>query len=203
MRLYTLFKRCLTIPYVHLHGGLDYAICRRGREAELYLEASDGGEDWRKNLDFPAVAYRRGGKPVFYAHRGFLKAHAALTPILDALIAEEGLTALTLVGYSHGAALALLSYEYVGYHRPGLPLFGVGFGAPRVLFGPCRREMKERLAGFTVVRNIDDIVTHLPPAALGYYHVGELVTVGARGRYSRVDAHRPENILCELARAGI
>jgi hypothetical protein len=56
---------------------------------------------------------------------------------------------------------------------------------------------------FTVIRNIDDIVTHLPPRALGYTHVGHVLEIGEKGTYSRVDAHRPENILAELKRAGI
>jgi len=53
---------------------------------------------------------------------------------------------------------------------------------------------------FTVIRNLDDLVTHMPPAVLGFSHVGELLEIGEKGRYSRVDAHRPENILAELER---
>ena len=203
MLLSALFSRCLRIPYTHLQDGLDYAVCHTAEGTELYLEPSNGALDWLRNLDFPAAAYCREGRAAFYAHRGFLRAHNTLIPILDSLISAPAARPLTLVGYSHGAALALLAYEYVGYHRPDLSLSGVGFGCPRVLFGLQRKEMQARLAGFLRVRNVDDIVTHLPPAALGYYHVGKEVTVGARGRYSRTDAHRPENILCELLRAGI
>ena len=50
----------------------------------------------------------------------------------------------------------------------------------------------------TVVRNIDDIVTHLPPKILGFTHVGKMLEIGKRGKYSSVDAHRPENIMREL-----
>ena len=202
MRLSEYFVRCLRVPYIHLENGLDYSVCQDERGVELYLEASDGCADWLHNLDFPAAASCREGRAAFYAHRGFLRAHRALVPILDELLADPTLARLTIVGYSHGAALALLAYEYVGYRRPAITLAGVGFGCPRVLFGFRRREMQARLAGFLRVRNIDDIVTHLPPAAFGYYHVGEEITVGSRGRYSATDAHRPENILHELVAAG-
>lgn len=203
MLLSELFLRCLRIPYTHLSGGLDYAVCQTPSGVELYLEASDGCSDWQRNLDFPAVAYCRAGQPVFYAHRGFLQAHRALIPILDDLLADKRLHELRIVGYSHGAALALLAYEYVGYCRPDIVLAGVGFGCPRVLFGVRRRGMQARLSGFLRVKNLDDIVTHLPPAVLGYYHVGRLLELGERGRYSRSDAHRPENILRELYAAGV
>ncbi|MBQ8658695.1 MAG: hypothetical protein IJ506_06125, partial [Clostridia bacterium] len=49
-----------------------------------------------------------------------------------------------------------------------------------------------------LVRNIDDIVTHLPPAVLGYSHVGKLLEIGKKGKYTAVEAHLSENILAEL-----
>ncbi|MBQ2293894.1 MAG: hypothetical protein II258_00815 [Spirochaetales bacterium] len=49
-----------------------------------------------------------------------------------------------------------------------------------------------------MVRNIEDVVTHLPPAALGYRHVGKMLEIGAKGRYSDVDAHKAKNIEKEL-----
>jgi len=76
-------------------------------------------------------------------------------------------------------------------------VFGYGFGCPRVIWGRVPRE-RARWRNFYVIRNYDDIVTHLPPRALGFRHVGKLITVGYAGRYSRVDAHRAENYLREL-----
>ncbi len=204
MRLSYLFERCLTIGYTHLAGGLDYATEWVGSTLYLYLEHSNGIEDWLKNLDFPSAAYLRDGKAAFYAHRGFLSAHRTLEPILRG-IALHPPPEMRIVGYSHGGALAVLTHEYFFYHCPSLRprLLSYGFGAPRVLFGGNRAEMRARFENFTVVRNLNDLVTHLPPAALGYYHVGKMLTVGARGRYSPIAAHRKENILQELLRAGL
>lgn len=205
MRLSYLMDACLHADYTHLPQGVDYAARRVGGQLQLYLEASNGSEDWCHNLDFPAAAYRREGRAVFYAHRGFLSAFSILAPVLDGLLCDQTLGAVLIVGYSHGAALGTLAHEYVWYHRPDLRsrLVGYGFGSPRVLFGTGRRELAPRWEGYTVVRNAGDIVTHLPPAFLGYYHVGELLTVGAEQGYSPTDAHRPENILRELRRAGL
>jgi hypothetical protein len=79
-------------------------------------------------------------------------------------------------------------------------IFGVGFGCPRVVFGAVKKEVKERWRRFIVVRNINDIVTHLPPVLFGYKHVGNLISIGKRCKYTMVDAHRPENILIELSK---
>ncbi len=201
MRLSYLFDRCLRIPYTHITGEVSYATERIGGTVYLYLEHSNRALDWFRNLDFPSVAYRRDGRAVFRAHRGFLRAHGLLTGVLSRIAADRTARGIVTVGYSHGAALAVLAHEYLWYHREDLRanLSGYGFGCPRVLFGGGREALAERFARFTVIRNLDDIVTHLPPAALGYYHVGRLLEIGERGRYSCVDAHRPENIAAELA----
>ena len=205
MQLSELFDRCCHIPYTRTPEGVDYAFDRKGGELYLYLEASDGVTDWLRNLDFPAAAYRREGGAGFYAHRGFLRAFRVLESLFAEVVTDRTLAAVTTVGYSHGAAIGVLAHEYFWYHREDLHprLSGYGFGCPRVLFGGGRRALAERFSGFSVIRNLDDLVTHLPPAALGYYHVGHLIEIGARGRYSRIDAHREENIARELARAGL
>jgi hypothetical protein len=40
---------------------------------------------------------------------------------------------------------------------------------------------------------------HLPPKAMGFCHVGNLVEIGKLGKYSAIDAHRPESYLKELS----
>mgnify|MGYP003301957927 CR=1 FL=1 len=77
-------------------------------------------------------------------------------------------------------------------------IFGYGFGCPRVIFGRKSEEHKRIWKNFTVIRNIDDIVTHLPPSLLGFFHVGQMIEIGRHGKYTRIDAHRPENMLREL-----
>ncbi len=200
MKLSTLFERCLHQRYLHTPEGADYAIDRRGNTLYLYFQDSDGLVDWKNNLDFPAKPYQRMGKTVWYAHRGFLKVWKSAQVPLEKYILDPTVKKTVLVGYSHGAAIAALCHEYVWYHRPDLRshLEGYGFGSPRVFWGLPKQTAKERWETFLVIRNMDDIVTHLPPVFLGYSHVGEILRIGKKGKYSRIDAHRPENILTEL-----
>lgn len=195
-----LFRECLDAVYVNTSGAASYAVRRRGDVLYIFFEASNGAADWKRNLDFPMKAYKRMGITAWFAHRGFLEAWHELEPILADKIADKSVRKITLTGYSHGAAIALLCHEYVWFTRPDLrtSLEGYGFGCPRVIWGAPSAEVRRRWESFTVVRNIDDAVTHLPPAVLGYIHVGNMLEVGVRGKYSNIDAHRPENIAAEL-----
>ena len=73
MKLYELFKRCLYIPYFQTGKSANYTTEIKEGKLYLYFEKSDGENDWKINFDFPAVPYRRMGKTVWFAHRGFLK----------------------------------------------------------------------------------------------------------------------------------
>ena len=199
MKLSALFEKCLHAPYIHVGEGADYYVERVGSTLYIYLEASNGGEDWKNNLDFPKRPYCREEECPFRAHRGFLRVWESLSPVVASMIVDTSVKKVVNVGFSHGAALAVLCHEYVWGRRSDLRsvIEGYGFGCPRVVWGAHPAERWER---FTVVRNIDDLITHLPPAILGFRHVGQMLTIGERGRYSRIDAHRPENILTELRR---
>ncbi len=200
MRLSTLFYRCVNIKYTQVENGADYALERFGSTLYIYFEPSNGCIDWKNNLDFPAKPYRRMDDSVWFAHRGFLKVWRSIEAHISNDIKDPTVTKIVIVGYSHGAAVAALCHEYVWYNRPDLRevIEGYGFGCPRVLWGLNGEKVRRRWDGFYVIRNINDIVTHLPPALLGYSHAGELIEIGAPGLYSAVDAHRPENILTEL-----
>lgn len=198
MRFSQLFEKCISMPYINVENAASFAVERQGSALNLYFEQSRGATDWKNNLDFPAKPYQDGGCP-WFAHQGFIKVWKSAKGYVAEAIADPSVRSVTVVGYSHGAALAVFCHEYVWFHRPDLrqQLEGYGFGCPRVVWGMAPKERWER---FTVIRNLDDLVTHLPPAALGYTHVGKLLKIGEKGRYSDVDAHRPENILAELKR---
>ncbi len=197
MKLSRLFEKCISVPYITVENGASFAAERLGSRLQLYFEASHGAIDWENNLDFPAMPYKRMGERVWFAHRGFLRVWRSAEKHLEQTIRDPTVRSIVITGYSHGAALAVLCHEYIWFHRPDLrqQLTGYGFGCPRVVWGPAPWE---RWAGFTVVRNIDDPVTHLPPAALGYTHVGTLLEIGKRGAYPAADAHRAESYQKEL-----
>ncbi len=205
MQLRILFERCLAARYRQVENAADFAFEREGNTLYIYFQQSRGSEDWENNLDFPIKPYSRMGDGCWFAHRGFLRVWKAVEPYMEPIVADRSIKRAVIVGYSHGAALAVFCHEYLWFHRPDLrkSLQGVGFGCPRVVWGALPKGVQARWKNFTVVRNIDDIVTHLPPAALGYHHIGRLLEIGAKGRYSDWDAHKAKNIEKELRRYDI
>ena len=142
------------------------------------------------------------GKTVWFAHRGFLGVWKEIEEKVKDNIFNKKIKGINCVGYSHGAAIAVLCYEYARFNRPDLreDVYGYGFGCPRVIWGEIP---DDRWQNFTVIRNIDDAVTHLPPTVLGYKHIGKMLEIGKKGRYTPIDAHRFENILNELEKLDI
>ena len=200
------FRRCLDAVYTTEENGADWAVERDGDELMILFEHSRGSVDWINNLNFHAVPYREM-HPVWQCHAGFLSVWQAAKPAVEQAVLPDlsfppghgGITRLTVIGYSHGAALAALCHEWLWYHFPlwRSALVGFGFGGPRVLYGCPTPALAERWAQFYLIRNNDDPVTHLPPRALGYCHVGNLLTV-TDSRTSGIDSHRPESYLSAL-----
>ena len=205
--LLQLFELCLNAEYINTPNGGSFALQRQGERLLVLFEKSNGIEDWENNLDFRASPHRDASPmspysdmdTVWLCHGGFLRVWKSILPYIKGALLDLSFREIVCVGYSHGAALALLCHEYLWYNRPDLRgrIFSFGFGCPRVVYGSIPL-LRERWRGFYVIRNIDDLVTHLPPSILGYRHVGEIIEIGERGRYSRLDAHRQENYLISL-----
>lgn len=194
------FYACLRAKYRTVENNGDFAIERDGDTLKIFFECSDSPEDWKNNFNFPAKPYRKM-KNMWFAHRGFLKVWKAIEKHIAADICDLTVSKIDIVGYSHGAAVALLCYEYVKFNRPDVEVSGVGFGGPRVLWGFARKSVKKRFEGFVVVRNGNDLITHLPPAIFGYRHVGEVLKIGesigpiidhCRARYIKALTERAE-----------
>ena len=198
--LYDLFKGCLEANYIHIDDSADYAIEEKGNTLYIYLQCSRGVEDWINNFDFLPVTYKNLDGKALRCHKGFLRVFKAIEPMINPVLSSSTKERVVISGYSHGGAVAALCYEYVISIRPDLSenYFGYGFGAPRILYGRRSIVVADRWKNFVTVRNRDDIVTHLPPRAFGYFHPGKIIEIGCRGKYTRFDAHRPENILAEL-----
>lgn len=191
----SLYQRCLNAEYIHTPNGGDYALQSEPPFLYLLFEWSDGREDWHNNLTFFAqkVHPKSFKDEVWYAHRGFLKVWRSMeTAVMEGIaqqVQHSSMQRLFCVGYSHGAALALLATEAVARRfGDSLIVEGYGFGSPRVVKGSLPPDVKERLSVFHTVRNIPDLVTHLPPKAWGYRHVG-LQEIGEKGKYGPIKAH--------------
>ncbi len=199
MQLYKLFYECLEIEYKELPNSANYALRRTGDHLKIFFQHSRGATDWKNNLDFPVRPYGQMGE-TWLAHRGFVGVWEVLKKTIAPVITDKQIKRITVVGYSHGAAMALLCHEYIKFYRSDIEenILSYGFGCPRVLWGFVSKKVMSRFEGFTVIRNLDDVVTHLPPAVLGYRHVGKMIEIGERGKYTSIEAHFAEKILKEL-----
>lgn len=171
------FSKCLNCEYVHVLNDGSFATWREDGKLYLYFEHSNGRIDWKNNFNFPAKPYRNMHN-LWFCHRGFLKVWKSIEPHVSPLILNAKVNEIEIVGYSHGGAIAQLCYEYVKYNRPDVVVTGFGFGAPRVVWGPVSKAVRERFKGFVVVRNGRDLVTHLPPVLFGFHHICEVKTIG-------------------------
>ena len=52
-----------------------------------------------------------------------------------------------------------------------------------------------------VVRNHNDLVTHVPPILFGFHHVGELFKIGKHKKYGPITSHFPEKVFESLKEA--
>lgn len=202
MNLYKAFNECLETEekYIHVENGGDFFVKREGSTLRIFFEWSDGFEDWINNFRFLAVPKKpyKSMKKLWFCHRGFFKVWKSIKPYIEADIHNLDIRKIEIVGYSHGAAIALLCYEYCVFNRPDVEVKGVGFGCPRVFWGIVPRSVKERFNNFLVVRNCNDIVTHVPPALFGYRHISKILKIGEGNSEGLIDDHREENYIAHL-----
>jgi hypothetical protein len=133
----------------------------------------DSHSDLLADARFLPIAWSGPGR----VHRGFRSALESVLPAIEAWLAERRGTRLTLTGHSLGAAMATL----LAALRPEAEL--VTIGCPRV----GNAEFGAAFEGRQARRYVDtvDLVTRVPPEALGYAHVGEEIYIDADGRLHR------------------
>ena len=215
-KLSDLFYNCAyTVDYKTVGKDVNYAFVEKGDKLLIYFQGSNSVIDWIRNFLFPAKPYKHMGIK-YRVHRGFLKAWKEVEDIIKAKIVEkvkielkEGPNQIiikdefeykwkhiTVIGYSHGGALAAFCHECVWYWRPDLResgLEGYGFEAPRIYAGfKVKKALKERWKHFTIIRTNNDLVTHCPPAIFGFCHVSNILKIV--GDISLVTNHIPRCI---------
>ena len=108
--LLRLFEECLSVTYTEVGNGGSWAYRRDGERLFLWFQHSRGVVDWLNNLNFGAAPYREMDPP-WECHAGFLKVWKSLKSYIEPLVFDLTVKAITVVGYSHGAALAVLCHE--------------------------------------------------------------------------------------------
>lgn len=171
---------------IALVDGTDHAVIAfRGTQADQWIDAVT-------DLTFLPVPWDRGGK----VHRGFARAYdsadASVRRALAGWLAAHQPASLTVTGHSLGGALATL---FASDH-PMAEL--VTFGSPAV--GDAA--FAALFAGRAARRYCDcaDLVTRLPPALIGFRHVGALRYIDRTGKVADEDPGSAA-IAADVARA--
>jgi hypothetical protein len=155
-----------------LAGGPDFAV--------LAFRGSDDLRAWMTNVNILPVPWRGGGR----AHAGFAAALDAVRPELEAALAAVS-GHLLVTGHSLGGALAALAASL----RPEADLYS--YGAPRVGDRDFRAAMERRRGGARRYVNHRDIVCRVPPAPLGYRHVGAPYAIDRAGNVAPGEPEDP------------
>ncbi|KAI0364330.1 lipase [Pilatotrama ljubarskyi] len=113
-------------------------------------------------------------EPPILVHQGFAATHSRSAPhVLEAVktaMARFGTTAITVVGHSLGAAIALLDTVYLPLHLTDATVRYVGYGLPRVGNSAFANYVDSLPISVTHITNREDPIPVLPPMALGFHH---------------------------------
>lgn len=195
-----LFQECLNKKYQHTYEGGSYLIeyDPNLKQLNIYFQWSFGYGDWLNNFSFAVKPYKQM-KTVWKVHGGFFRVWESIEPYIKKAIDDiYEVKHIRIVGYSHGAALAMLCHEYCVYNYFGMTIESYAFGCPRVLKGSYDEELLARWNNFTVIRNHDDVVTHVPPRLFGFKHVGTIIDLTPKNYYLRQKVKIDEEILAEI-----
>ena len=162
-------------------SGVEYTVHRNSEDTlTIVFRGTDSMGDWRGNFMFArkAIPYGNTASPV-RVHRGFLNAYKSprvrqrILPLIG-----HHTKKVRIAGHSRGAALAALCALDIQYHYPHCCLQVLLFGCPRVGNKAFAKSYDRRVFQTFNVQNGGDPVPHLPPALLGYRHVGVRLRVG-------------------------
>lgn len=195
--LISLFKQTITANWIN--GPLDtqYAIEETEDTLTIKFQGSVSRLDWFYNFFFIPLflikPYHHMPK-LYFVHRGFLKKYKAVRLEIQKAVYNNLEKKVVVLGYSQGAALALLAHEDIRFTF-GIQSETTVFGCPRVfsLFG--YKMLSNRLFGVTRIENGNDIVTRLPFAILFFRHYGEKIHIGKKRNFFRfsIKDHLPQS----------
>lgn len=195
-RLSGLFARCDTGTWKQAGKHVSYRFECDEDELTIFFQGSCEPIDWFRNFMFAKRPYKDMKEP-YRVHGGFLKAWKEVEDIVRAEIKDETIKHITIVGYSHGGALCAFCHECVWFDRPDLrsSIDGYAFEAPRIYAGfKVKKSLLPRWERLYIIRNDMDIVTHLPPIAFGFCHVGNILHVGKGEFYGFIKSHMQKNV---------
>lgn len=150
--------------------------------------------DWWKNFAAWPKALSVGSTK-YMAMAGFVDEYLSLRARVLECVKSHNPSVIRVVGFSQGGAHATLCWRDLVHNFPYAQVHGVAFGSPRVYdmqaaaeFGATLTKEQKR-SSFLRVSAWGDVVTTLPPALLGYGHVGNVKHIGKFKLFPDVSVH--------------
>ena len=176
MKLLELFNLAIDAGESVSGDKTQYKITTIGDTVYLAIQWSVDRQDWLYNFMFVPAPYKAKKYP-WYVHAGFAKAwKQARDKIASGVIPLLNGKRLVILGYSHGAALAILAHEYFQFNGYNPSTFA--FGCPRVIWMPSKT-IRSRFFDVEIINRIGDLVGHVPPRIFGYKHVAKVTNIGS------------------------
>ncbi|NLK40205.1 MAG: lipase family protein [Clostridiales bacterium] len=146
----------------------------------ITFRGTDSDADWRLDMRFwkKRIPYDNKSSKI-RVHSGFINAYKSddVRLKIHKYITDD-ICNIQITGHSLGGALAVLCAVDLQYNFPEKDYEVVIFGCPRVGNAAFARSYNKRVFNTIRVENGNDIVTKLPPAILGYRHVGVKFKIG-------------------------
>lgn len=157
-----------------------YCVNITPKAVTIVFRGTDSKDEWRSNFRVckKKIPYNNVNSPV-RVHCGFIDTYkrADVRDKIHSLIPKD-VCRVIVTGHSRGAALALLCALDVQYNFPDKSVEAYLFGCPRVGNAAFKKSYNHRVFKTLRIDNGNDIVTKLPPAILGYRHVGTRISIG-------------------------
>ncbi len=141
----------------------------------LYIafQGSISKKDWLQNFRAWVRPYKH--QPFsWFAHSGFVRKWKSIEEDILGKVREDKPRDIHLLGHSQGGAIAILAHEDICFNflEYRFLLKTTTYGSPRVISAWNWDKLEPRFSRVIRVAANWDIVPHLPPAVLGFRHMG-------------------------------
>jgi triacylglycerol lipase len=154
-----------------------------GKDLVLTFQGSTSQIDWIQNFSFRKTRSPSGS---YRGHRGFIEKYKSIREhvqrVIDGILESFRIEKIYVLGYSQGAAVAVVAAEDIPTMFPRFrnTVYGFGFGTPRVISSLTSDTSPWKY--FVCFQNNNDIVTKVPFRWMFYQGVGLIMQIGDHER---------------------
>ncbi len=158
----------------------------KDNEMTITFRGSDSRKDWIVDSKFwKSVIPYNNYRSKIRVHSGFISTYKSdnIRGKIQEEVEKNKIKKVALTGHSYGAALAILCAVDLEYNFPKNDYEVIVFGSPRVGNKCFQKSYNLRVFKTLRVENVNDLVTKVPFACMGYRHVGASLKIGNKSSF--------------------